>query len=250
MINKLTIELSLPSNIKPNYLGSILHGVIMDYLSTDMAAQLHHYYAYSPLKQRIYLKNHLIIWEIISMNDNLSGELIEIFSKNETLFLKHYHTHIQLKTFIVTKFNIKEMMNGFLGKDDLSRFIHIKIQTPMSFKMKNEYLIFLDINRFFRSIMIQFDSFFDNYKMYDKETLDFIESNVKIVDYKLKSTKFYLEKVKIPSFTGELSLKVKGPLPFLQLIYFLLEFGELSGVGIKTSLGMGKYSIIERENKK
>ncbi|RQN32521.1 CRISPR-associated endoribonuclease Cas6, partial [Paraburkholderia tropica] len=117
-------------------------------------------------------------------------------------------------------------------------------QTPMSFKYQSSYIIFPDVKRFFRSMMIQFDAFFEEYKMYDKETLNFLENNVNIVDYKLKSTRFNLEKVKIPSFTGEIVFKIKGPLPFLQLTHFLLKFGEFSGSGIKTSLGMGKYNII------
>ena len=33
-------------------------------------------------------------------------------------------------------------------------------------------MIFPEVKRFFRSIMIQFDAF-EEYKMYDKETLDF-----------------------------------------------------------------------------
>ena len=37
---------------------------------------------------------------------------------------------------------------------------------------------------------------FEEYKMYDKETLDFLEKNINIVDYKLKSTRFNLEKLK------------------------------------------------------
>ena len=56
MINKITVELNLPNSIRFQYLGSILHGVLMDYLPNDIADQLHHEFAYSPLKQRIYHK--------------------------------------------------------------------------------------------------------------------------------------------------------------------------------------------------
>ena len=56
MINKITVELDLPDSIRFQYLGSILHGVLMDYLPNDIADQLHHEFAYSPLKQRIYHK--------------------------------------------------------------------------------------------------------------------------------------------------------------------------------------------------
>ena len=107
-------------------------------------------------------------------------------------------------------------------------------------------MIFPNVKRFFRSIMIQFDAFFESHKLYDKETLEFLEQNVNIVNYKLKSVRFHMEKVKIPSFKGEIVFKINGPLPFLQLVYFLLAFGEFSGTGIKTSLGMGKYNIVDK----
>ena len=38
-------------------MGSILHGVLMDYLSNDIASSLHHNFAYSPLKQRFYFED-------------------------------------------------------------------------------------------------------------------------------------------------------------------------------------------------
>ena len=39
MINKITVELDLPESIRFQYLGSVLHGVLMDYLSDDIADQ-------------------------------------------------------------------------------------------------------------------------------------------------------------------------------------------------------------------
>ena len=244
MINKITVELDLPESIRFQYLGSVLHGVLMDYLSDDIADQLHHEFAYSPLKQRIYHKNKKIIWEIVCMSDNLFKEVVKLFSSKNSLLLKYYQTNIDIQSFQIEKINVQNMMNQLLQVEDLSRYVRLNIQTPMSFKYQNSYMIFPDVKRFFRSIMIQFDAFFEEYRMYDKETLNFLEKNVNIVDYKLKSTRFNLEKVKIPSFTGEIVFKIKGPLPFLQLTHFLLKFGEFSGSVIKTSLGMGKYSII------
>ena len=244
MINKITVELDLPDSIRFQYLGSILHGVLMDYLPNDIADQLHHEFAYSPLKQRIYHKNKKVIWEIVCMSDRLFNEIAELFTSKNRLFLKYYQVYIEIYSFNIEKVNVQNIMNQLLETEELNRYVRINIQTPMSFKYQSNYMIFFFFLCIFRSIMILFDAFFEEYKMYDKETLDFLEKNINIVDYKLKSTRFNLEKVKIPSFTGEIVFKIKGPLPFLQLTHFLLKFGEFSGSGMKTSLGMGKYSII------
>ncbi|MGZ9540332.1 CRISPR-associated endoribonuclease Cas6, partial [Staphylococcus epidermidis] len=193
MINKITVELDLPESIRFQYLGSVLHGVLMDYLSDDIADQLHHEFAYSPLKQRIYHKNKKIIWEIVCMSDNLFKEVVKLFSSKNSLLLKYYQTNIDIQSFQIEKINVQNMMNQLLQVEDLSRYVRLNIQTPMSFKYQNSYMIFPDVKRFFRSIMIQFDAFFEEYRMYDKETLNFLEKNVNIVDYKLKSTRFNLE---------------------------------------------------------
>ncbi|GAB0234389.1 hypothetical protein JPSP10_22760 [Staphylococcus pseudintermedius] len=218
MINKITVELDLPDSIRFQYLGSILHGVLMDYLPNDIADQLHHEFAYSPLKQRIYHKNKKVIWEIVCMSDRLFNEIAELFTSKNRLFLKYYQVYIEIYSFNIEKVNVQNIMNQLLETEELNRYVRINIQTPMSFKYQSNYMIFPEVKRFFRSIMIQFDAFFEEYKMYDKETLDFLEKNINIVDYKLKSTRFNLEKVKIPSFTGEIVFKIKGPLP-LSLIH-------------------------------
>lgn len=245
MINKIIVELNLPDNIRLPYIGSVLHGVLMNYLPDNVADSLHHDFAYSPLKQRVYYQDDKKIWEIISMSDNLFNELLNLFSQNSELYLKHYQTLIVINNFSIEKINIQTLLDKFLHDENLNRYIRLNVKTPTSFKTNGNYMIFPDIKKMFRSIMIQFDTFFTEYKLYDKETLDFLVENVKIIDYKMKSVRFHLEKVKIPSFTGEIVLKVNGPLPFLQLVHFLVAYGEFSGTGIKTSLGMGKYEIVE-----
>ncbi|PNZ25821.1 CRISPR-associated endoribonuclease Cas6 [Staphylococcus rostri] len=245
MITKLQIELNLRDDIYPRFLGSVLHGALMDYLPSDMVQFLHQNSAYSPLKQRVFVSNGVVFWEIVSMNQELSNQLLMLLSKNTHIYLKQYKYQLKINDFVVTNINVSELMNSKLSSDQLSRYIKLSLVTPMSYKSNNRYAILPDIKMFFRSIMIQFDSFFSEYQMYDKETLDFIVENVFILDYGMRSTRFHIEKVKIPSFMGELTIKVNGPAPFLKLIHFLIAFGELSGVGIKTSLGMGKYQIME-----
>ena len=55
-----------------------------------------------------------------------------------------------------------------------------------------------------------------------------------------------MEKVKIPSFKGEIVFKNKWAIAVFTISLLLLAFGEFSGTGIKTSLGMGKYNIVDK----
>ena len=72
---------------------------------------------------------------------------------------------------------------------------------------------------------------------------DYLAEYSQIVDYRLRSTKLYLEGTKIPAFMGELTIRVNAPLPILQLVEVLLRSAVYTGVGVKTSLGMGKIQI-------
>ena len=61
--------------------------------------------------------------------------------------------------------------------------------------------------------------------------------------------KFHLEGVKIASFMGSITIKIGGPQSLVNLVHLLMYFGEYSGVGIKTAIGMGKISVVENKKR-
>ena len=52
-----------------------------------------------------------------------------------------------------------------------------------------------------------------------------------------------MENFRIPAFVGNIRIKIKGTIASKNLINLLLDFGTYSGVGLKTSLGMGGIDI-------
>ena len=85
--------------------------------------------------------------------------------------------------------------------------------------------------------------------MTDADTLESLEEGAEIIRYDLKSVKFPIEKVRIPAFIGKITIKMKGTQTMTNFAHMLFEFGEFSGVGIKTSLGMGCIKIMEERGK-
>ena len=82
--------------------------------------------------------------------------------------------------------------------------------------------------------------------MFDEETLEALVEQSEIVRYRLQTIPFPLEKIKITGFVGNICIHVKGPETMARYIRMLLEFGEFSGVGIKTGMGMGAMRYIRR----
>lgn len=237
MIVKFTLELDLPKALKTHNLGSVLQGVLMEQLNTETASVLHQH-RYNPLKQRLYFEDDKAIWEIVSLEEKLSNELLTILPQLTTIHIKKHQQQVPIKGLSIQKTQLSEFIKSAM-EGETKRFIKLKILTPTSFKINGDYTIFPDVRMMLRSAMLTFDYFSQDTKIYDHEMLDFLEENIHIVDYQLKSTRFELERVKIPSFKGSLTLRVDGSEHIRKLINLILTYGELSGIGIKTSIGMG-----------
>ena len=81
--------------------------------------------------------------------------------------------------------------------------------------------------------------------MCDEETLASLTESSSIVQYKLRSTFFLLEGVRIPAFKGEIKIKIAGTATMAKYARLLTRFGEYSGVGIKSAIGMGALQLKE-----
>ena len=80
-------------------------------------------------------------------------------------------------------------------------------------------------------------------QQYDEKLLDYIEKNIDITDYNLKSVRFPMEHIKIPAFLGKLKIRVMNR-ELSAFINKLLRFGAYSGAGIKCSVGMGMIRLL------
>jgi len=242
MIVKIVCKINLASNIRTHNIGSLLHGVIMEKLSSSTVDKLHEY-RYSPLKQRLYFNGSTTIWEIVSLEEEVSMQLLNIFQDLNEFTIKHHNVNVEIFEKELTEIQLENFVSQIMQNTEPKKIIKINILSPTSFKSNGQYDIFPDIRKILRSIMLTFDYFSSTVKIYDYDTLDYLCTNVRIIDYSLSLTKFELEKTKIPSFRGNLVLKIGGNLQILQLINLIFAFGELSGVGIKTSMGMGSIKL-------
>lgn len=245
MIKQFHLTLQIPEDLRTNNIGSILHGFLMELLPSDVVEILHQQSAYNPLKQRIMLRRDVAIWEVVSFSEFVSESLALSLHQCRSINLKHHDVKVPVLKVEQSTYQVNQLIDEFFMEDnEPKRFVNIQIMTPMSFKSQGRYDIFPDVRKFFRSIMLQFDAFFESYKMHDHDTLDYIMKQVTIVDYRLRSTRYHLEGVRIPSFIGAMTLQLSGPDHFKRLLLFLIHIGSFTGSGIKTSLGMGKYKVL------
>jgi len=125
------------------------------------------------------------------------------------------------------------------------RYLNLEFISPTAFKSDGKYIFIPDIKFIFQSLMNKYSAASSDMEMYDRETLEQLTDGAIMVRYRLRSTVFPLEGVKIPSFVGEITIKINGTDTMARYARLLTRFGEYSGAGIKTAMGMGGFRMKE-----
>lgn len=248
MIGKLELKLKCQEELAYP-MSSLFHGALMELLPSDYADFLHQSQLH-PYAQHLEYRDGDWYWVICCLDEEAVQKIIRdtLWDLKEVHIKKHdWNVEIIGKQY--TETSTKELMDSFYSKDKDS-FIQIHFMAPTSFKRQGKYVFIPDLRCIFQSLMNKYDVALEGESMVDSDTLEVLEENVEIIRYDLRSVRFPVEKVKIPAFVGKITIKMSGTQTMKNFAHMLFEFGEYSGVGIKTSLGMGCLRIIKERGKK
>lgn len=115
--------------------------------------------------------------------------------------------------------------------------------TTTSFKQNGRYVIFPQERLILQSLIMRWNEVFPLYVLEDEDAFQAILAGIHIVDYQLRTSRFYLKGVRIPGFVGSCVMEARLALPLMELWNALMLFADYSGIGIKTGLGMGGLQI-------
>ena len=250
-LTKLTMVLQ-PESPEPVRFGrsSLLHGVLMERIHPAYAEELHQD-GMRPYSQYVYKKADKNIWEINTLTKKAGDQLLlPIQSDDFTGFtLLHNHEKITIAEKHEEARSIDDLINTYYF-GECSRYLNLQFVTPTAFRQAGKYVFYPDIALIYQSLINRFNQFAEGQVITLEDTWEDLCANTDIVSYRLKSIPFPLEGVSIPSFMGTICMRVRGPLPMVNLVHLMFHYGEYSGVGIKTALGMGKIEVIEKERRK
>lgn len=249
-----SVSLSLLSNEPLSIqMSSLFHGVLMeklfeegkeDYIEKLHDSTLHEYSMY--LKED--KDNNKWYWILNLLNDDAFKNIwTETLSKINQFDL----THQDIKVNIVrSEINVKpdqELFNLFKLDRQINKFT-LEFLTPVSFKRNGGYVIFPEVSLILQSLINRYEALYQNELISDEETFTQLNEKCYISSYKLRSINFHLEGIKITGFIGSITISCRSNSTIKNFLNMLLSFGEFSGVGIKTGLGMGAYKlkVIER----
>ena len=226
-------------------MASEFQGALMQAISPTYADKLHESGTH-PYSQYLQVNGSDITWTVNTLTqeayDNIACQVldpqfqkVELRTQQESLYVDQRCTKGTDYDTLVKQY--------YLGSGD--PVIHIRFLTPTSFKSNQQYCIFPTTRLIFQCLMLKYDACSDTSTIYSEDLVDQFERYTAIVGYRLRSTMFCLAEARIPSFTGDITIRVRGSRQLANVARMLAAFGTYSGVGIKTGMGMGAMSMPE-----
>lgn len=245
MITELTLKVTYDAQDTLDYhIASTMHGILMEYLEKSYGDAMHQD-VLKPYSQTVFdMTANSFCWRICTLTKEAEEKIIRPIMEEDEFFLKYKQLKLKVREKQAKYVSYEELITTYYFEKQ-PRVLRMEFYSPTSFKSHGEYVFLPSIRLIFQSLMNKYDSFSTDTAIGNDEILDQIEENVRITGYRLRSVKFSLEGIRIPAFMGTITMYIKGPQQLVNLVRMMAEFGQYSGIGIKTSLGMGAYKIKE-----
>ena len=235
------INMELESKELNINMASLFHGYLMENIDSAYA-EYFHYNTTNPFTSCIFkdTKEDKYFWRITTFSQKAYDMIMSYFSKEipEKIYLKNKDLEINVKSFSIQKKSYEDL---FLEATERKR---IKLISPTSFKSEGVTHIFPNISTLISGVITKINQHSETTELKDKKIVDELLEKVYIKDYNLRTKIFHLESIKIKGFIGTMDLAIKGEdRSLINILNFLILMSEYTGLGIKTSLGMGGVKV-------
>ena len=235
------INMELESKELNINMASLFHGYLMENIDSAYA-EYFHYNTTNPFTSCIFkdTKEDKFFWRVTTFSQKAYDMLMSYFSKGipEKIYLKNKDLEINVKSFSIQKKSYEDL---FLEATERKR---IRLISPTSFKSDGITHIFPNISTLISGVIAKINQHSETEELEDKKIVDELLEKVYIKDYNLRTKIFHLESIKIKGFIGTMDLAIKGEDRTLaNILNFLIFMSEYTGLGIKTSLGMGGIKV-------
>lgn len=225
--------------------SSNLQGVLFEHIRLEYAEKMHTQ-GLHPYSQYIIKRENALYWNICTLLEQAEREIIQPFLQEEiqSFVIDKGNIEVLIKKKELIRKEERQLMREFYEKE-ADRYFTISFLTPTSFKQKGKYVIWPDLRLIYQSLMNKYGAIVENTEMLDEDMLQMMAEQSEIIKYNLRTVGFPIEQIRIPSFIGKVAVRINGPETLANYIRMLLHFGEFSGVGVKTGMGMGAICINE-----
>ena len=222
----------------------ILQSILMSQINRDYAETMH-ISGLHPYSQCIEVQNGKTIWNINTTSKEAFEQIIKPLNEPEfqDFFIRQKQLGVRIKEKTVSTISKTEWLELCERKQEVLS-IELSFITPTAFRSQSQYIFFPKIHLIYQSLLNKYATAFEMENMKSEEILEQLVESTRILQYNLKSCGYAMKSVKIPAFTGKLTLQIKGTQTLINTAYRLFQFGDYSGVGIKTAMGMGRMRVM------
>lgn len=129
------------------------------------------------------------------------------------------------------------------GRERAGRRTVIQFVSPTAFKQAGRYAIFPQEELLLQSLLMKWKEVCPDYSLEDTDMLDEMKKGIHIVDYDLRTSRFPLKNTRVPCFYGKIFVETRLPIVLQEIWHALACLAPYSGIGMKTTLGMGGVQI-------
>ncbi|MBR5288624.1 MAG: CRISPR system precrRNA processing endoribonuclease RAMP protein Cas6 [Clostridia bacterium] len=242
MIAQVTVQLEKSETPYGASLGYPLYAWMLSMVSCEDGERLHEQ-GIHPISQHIRhdFKTQEDWWIVNLLNDEAIALFLPILERAQEAALHH-----KTIRFVQKKTEQIGSAQAFIERarllPDTNRY-EFQFSAPTSFKQDGRYVIFPQESLLLQSLVSRWNLCFPEIELDDPEAMQAILRGLRITDYKLQTLRHPVKQARIPSFIGKLILETRLPAPLAEVFKTLYCFSPYSGVGIKTTLGMGGVQI-------
>ena len=238
MITQFQLDLQEDSDRPlPSFWAYRLYAWLLTQIDSETADILHQQ-GEKPIAQYLYRDRETGTnrWVVNLMNEEMAQLCSKPLRETQEIPLHTGALHVnRCETFTWTAREMAETA----ASADLPRRTAIRFITPTAFKSEGRYAIFPQERWLVQALVTKWNFSFPEMPLDDEDAIAALERGLAITNYALRTTRYPLKNVKIPSFWGAVTIESRLPAPLEEIWRLLLQFAPYAGVGIKTTLGMG-----------
>lgn len=244
MLSKLILSFdrSEVGQVYPSF-AEKLHGALMENLDVETANDLHQP-GLKPYSQHLSFTKESINWHIHGLNVYAYERILQQLTDKDAFFLEALNKELQVQEKRLEQVTYDQFFKKFFLTEG-DRKVSIRFRTATAFKRQGAYVNYPDLGLIIQSIVNKHDQFMPS-TIFSEETMAHFLDHAELNAYRVQSARYRIGNVFIPGFIGNIEFYIKGPQQLVNLLNYMFQFAEYSGVGIKASLGMGSFIVEEK----
>lgn len=238
MIQQLQFVLHTTDGAKiPQAWAYRLYSWLLEQLPADWADALHGDES-RPVTQFLHYakERQAVIWTLNLRGEPLVEQAVPVLQQVRTIELQESVLEAELLP-LSRPVTARTLLAA--GRSAAGGRARLELLSPCAFKQGGRYAIFPQESLLLQSLAAHWNDAFPDFPVSDADALAALLRGVHIVDYNLHTVRYGMKGTRVPGALGSLTLEARLPLPLQELWNALLAFAPYSGIGIKTTLGMG-----------